>query len=80
MEEQLLHDLRTPLAVVKGFLSLLDQSWDRFSPDEVRQFLAISLAKVDETATAVERLDAAVTSLHRVSKRGPSRPVSSVKT
>ncbi len=51
---QLLHDLRTPLSVVKGSIEILLGHWDHMEESRRGDLLARALVNVDDLATVIE--------------------------
>ncbi len=50
------HDLRTPLASLKGYLETLELKEEQLSPEERRQYLSIANRQGDKLGTLVEEL------------------------
>lgn len=63
--ERLLHELRTPLSVVKGSTRTVLRHWDGLDDDRRRVLLARALEAVDELARAI-------TDFHNGATRAPS--------
>jgi len=50
------HELRTPVTVVKGYASMLDQRWETLSEDNRRAAAGVLCQRADELARLVDRL------------------------
>jgi signal transduction histidine kinase len=56
---RLMHDLRTPLSVVKGSVETLLEHWDRIGQARRSDLLSRALANVDDLASAIDRVGSA---------------------
>ena len=60
MSERLMHEMRSPLTVVIGFLDLLDRHWDDFDDDVRREYIRACLKQANTLADLMPEIGEAL--------------------
>ena len=60
MSDKLIHEIRSPLTVVIGFLDLLERHWDDFDDDVRREFIRACLKQANALADLMPAVDEAL--------------------
>lgn len=63
MREEISHRLRTPLTVIKTMLQYAERKWDDLSDEQKKEFVAQTLAQVEQLEAGIEVAEAAASDL-----------------
>lgn len=67
--DEVSHDLRPPVAVIKGCLETVLSNWDLLDASQREELLAAALRSADELVSGVEMLEARLEAVERALDR-----------